>query len=85
MNPYPSPQTTLSAPAFTPLRVETHIAGSYCVVWGRYGRYIDARRAAFDSPVTHIEVVQGGHVYKRLIASSDAPALICALMRSELT
>ena len=69
------------------MQVETHIAGSHCVVWLHLSKehYIDARRAK-DGQGTHIEVVRNGQVTRRRsIAHSDrAPEMILMIAKEEL-
>lgn len=70
------------------LRVETHYSGSHCVVWKTREHYLDCRggRSPAGTPVTHIEAVRNGHVYRRkTVLNTEAPEAIVQMMREELT
>lgn len=67
------------------MRVETHYAGSPCVIWKNNEHYIDVR-TDLRTPWQHnIEVVRNGRVYRsESVLIEQAPERICELMREEL-
>ena len=65
------------------LRVETHIAGSHCVVWKDREHYMECRR--HDETTTLIECVWQGQVYRRkVIGNTWAPEMIIQIAKEEL-
>jgi len=67
------------------LRVDTHIGGSFCVVWKNREHYLDARRYYGDCDFTAIELVDSGQVYYREnVPNRRAPERIIKLMRERL-
>lgn len=69
------------------LRVDTHISGSHCVVWKTPQHYLDCRSGATraGTPVTNIEAVRNGQVYRRKqVLDSEAPEHIVQMVREEL-
>lgn len=68
------------------LRVETHYSGSHCVVWKSREHYLDCRSGElpWGTPVTRIEAVRNGQVYRRkTVLNSEAPEQIVQMMREE--
>lgn len=45
------------------MKVETHSAGSICVVWNTKNHYIDVRKDVRRPHLSFIEVVKNGRVY----------------------
>lgn len=70
------------------LHVDTHISGSHCVVWKNSQHYLDCRKGKTraGTPVTNIEAVRGGQVYRhKQVLDSEAPEEIIRMIREELT
>lgn len=64
------------------MKVDTGIAGSYCVVWINDNHYLDARKDVRASHLTFIELVRDGQVYFRdAVLSSEAPEHIIEHIR----
>lgn len=69
------------------LRVDTHISGSHCVVWKTSEHYLDCRKGATraGTPVTNIEAVRNGQVYRRRqVVDAQAPEQVIQMIREEL-
>lgn len=69
------------------LRVDTHISGSHCVVWKNSQHYLDCRKGKTraGTPVTNIEAVRNGQVYRRKQVVDDAaPEQVIQMIREEL-
>ena len=70
------------------LRIDTHISGSHCVVWRTREHYLDCRKSTTraGTPVTNIEAVRNGQVYRRKqVLDTEAPEHIVQMIREELT
>lgn len=70
------------------LRIDTHISGSHCVVWKSREHYLDCKRGATraGTPVTNIEAVRNGQVYRRKqVLDMEAPEHIIQMIKEELT
>lgn len=68
------------------LKVDTHISGSYCVVWRTREHYLDCRsvQAPWRTLFTRIEAVRNGQVYRKLLVPIDiSPETIIKVMREE--
>lgn len=66
------------------MRVDTHIAGSHCVVYPTDNpeTYIDCRKETRLRDVTRIEVVMAGQVRRRLnVDDRNAPESIIKIAR----
>ena len=69
------------------LRVETHYAGSRCVVWRNREHYVDVRKDTRSDRYEVAECVRYGQVYRRvhIDMAHDAPNQLLQLIREELT
>ena len=69
------------------LRVDTSISGAHCVVWRTREHYLDCRSGTTrdGTPVTNIEAVRNGQVYRRKqVLDTEAPERIVQMIREEL-
>jgi hypothetical protein len=66
------------------MQVDSHIAGSRCVIYKNKNHYIDVR--TYSTYFELAECVKQGHVYKKVVIylKDDAPHQVMSLVKEEL-
>ena len=66
------------------MHVDTHISGSYCVIWKTKEHYIDCRKSSSER-FTDIECVRNGQVYiYAQVHNEAAPEYVLKLVKQQL-